>query len=282
MTTPGTAPAFRTVELSDPALSPEGLRFVTVKSPALGRRADLTVFAPRQAAGRQGLPIVLLLHGVYGSHWAWAFKGGAHRTLQALVDAAEVPPMVLAMPSDGLWGDGSGYVRHAHEDAERWIVDEVPAAAMQACAACGPASPRCIAGLSMGGFAALRLAGRYPQHWVAAASLSGLTEVEQLDPLIAETRQGWAAGAQDRQVLAALVPAATAAPQRLPALRLDCGLDDALLPANRRLHQALAAAGIAHEYAEHAGGHDWAFWSAHVADTLRFFADALSSTRRRS
>ena len=33
------------------------------------------------------------------------------------------------MPSDGLWGDGSGYVPHADADYERWIVDEVPAAA---------------------------------------------------------------------------------------------------------------------------------------------------------
>lgn len=282
MTTPAVARPFRTLEVSDPALAPEGFTFVTVKSAALARRADLTLFAPRQATGGSDLPIVLLLHGVYGSHWAWAFKGGAHRTLQALVDAGEVPPMVLAMPSDGLWGDGSGYVRHAHEDAERWIVDEVPMAVAQACTACGPASPLCIAGLSMGGFAALRLAGRHPQRWVAAASLSGITDVEQLDTLLAETRRGWADEPHDRRVLAALMPAAGDARHPLPALRLDCGLDDALLPANRRLHEALGSAGIRHEYAEHAGGHDWAFWSARVADTLRFFADALSSTRRRS
>ncbi len=281
MTTFASAPAFRTVELSDPALSPEGLRFVTVKSAALGRRADLTVFAPRQAEGRHDLPIVLLLHGVYGSHWAWAFKGGAHRTLQALVDAGDVPPMVLAMPSDGLGGDGSGYVRHAREDAERWIVDEVPAATVQAVSSCSAASPLCIAGLSMGGFAALRLAGRHPQRWVAAASLSGLTDVEQLDPLIDESREGWAGDAHDRQVLAALLPAGAGPRHDLPALRLECGLDDALLPAQRRLHEALLAAGIRHDYAEHPGGHDWAFWSARLADTLRFLAGALSSARGR-
>lgn len=279
MTPPAEARPFRTIELSDPALAPEGFTFVTVKSAALARRADLTLFAPRQAAGRADLPIVLLLHGVYGSHWAWAFKGGAHRTLQALVDADEVPPMVLAMPSDGLWGDGSGYVRQAHEDAERWIVDEVPAAARQAHAACGPASPLCIAGLSMGGFAALRLAGRHPRRWVAAASLSGVTKVEQLDPVIEESRHGWAGEAHDREVLAALLTEAGAARPGLPALRLDCGLGDALLPANRRLHEALGRAGVRHAYAEHPGGHDWAYWSARLGDTLRFFAEALSSAQ---
>jgi hypothetical protein len=61
------------------------------------------------------------------------------------------------MPSDGLWGDGSGYVPHASQDFERWIVDEVPVATRIAVPACDDASPIFIAGLSMGGFAALRL-----------------------------------------------------------------------------------------------------------------------------
>ena len=163
---------FRTLETSDPALTPHGLQFVTVKSAALRQRADLMLFMPAQAAGLQNLPLVILLHGVYGSHWAWAFQGGAHQTAQRVVDAGALPPCVLAMPSDGLWGDGSGYVAHRAQDFERWILDEVPAAARAACAACSDASPLCIAGLSMGGFGALRLAGKHPHRFVAAAGHS--------------------------------------------------------------------------------------------------------------
>ena len=102
---------FRTVELSDPALESGGLRMMTVKSPALRRRGDLTLWVPGRVT--EGMPLVVLLHGVYGSHWAWALKGAAHVTAAALMEAGEIPPMVLAMPSDGLWGDGSGYVKHA-------------------------------------------------------------------------------------------------------------------------------------------------------------------------
>jgi enterochelin esterase-like enzyme len=267
---------FRTLEVSDPALAPAGLRFVTVKSAALGQRADLLLFVPPQAAALQDVPLVLLLHGVYGSHWAWAFKGGAHLTAQRLIDAGEIPPLVLAMPSDGLWGDGSGYVPHAAQDFERWIVDEVPAAAREVCGTCSTASPLCIAGLSMGGFGALRLAGRYPQRFVAAAGLSSATEAAQLDGLMAETRAGWAAAPADRSVIASLREAQ--AP--LPALHFDCGLDDPLLEANRRLHAEMQAAGIAHQYAEHPGGHDWAYWTRHLADTLRFFSSTLSARSR--
>lgn len=265
-------PAFRTFEVSDPALAPDGLVFVTVKSAALGRRADLTLFRPPQAEGRRSLPIVLLLHGVYGSHWAWAFKGGAHRTAQRLIDIGTLPPLVLAMPSDGLWGDGSGYVRHADHDPERWIVDEVPAAACAALPECDARSPLAIAGLSMGGFAALRLTGRYPQRFRAAAGLSSITDVSQLDALIEELRHGWARTPADTRVLDALCQAKA----ELPPLRLGCGTEDGLLAANRELHGALAAAGIEHEYAEHPGGHDWGYWGSHLEGTLRFLARELT------
>ena len=99
---------FRTLEVSDERFEFDGLRFVTVKSPSLGQRADLTLFVPPQAQGRGQVPVVILLHGIYGSHWAWALKGGAHRTAARMITAGELPPMVLAMPSDGLWGEGSG------------------------------------------------------------------------------------------------------------------------------------------------------------------------------
>ncbi|WP_088283781.1 alpha/beta hydrolase family protein [Ideonella sp. A 288] len=264
---------FRTLEVSDPALTPPGLRFVTVKSAALGQRADLLLFVPPQAAAGRDVPLVVLLHGVYGSHWAWAFQGGAHVTAQRLIDEGAVPPLVLAMPSDGLWGDGSGYVPHAGQDFERWIVDEVPAAAREACSACSESSPLCIAGLSMGGFAALRLAGRHPQRFVAAAGHSSVTEAAQLDALMAETRTGWAAAPADTSVIASLREAE--AP--LPALRFDCGRDDPFIDGNRRLHVELQAAGIAHDYAEHDGGHGWAYWAQHLDDTLRFFGQALTT-----
>lgn len=266
---------FRTLEVSDPTLMPEGLHCITVKSAAMQQRADITLFVPRQVAGLLNVPLVLLLHGVYGSHWAWAFKGGAHHTAQRLIDAGAIPPLVLAMPSDGLWGDGSGYAAHAQQDFERWIVDEVPAAASEVCASCSSASPLCIAGLSMGGFGALRLAGKYPQRFVAAAGHSTVTEAAQLDALLAESRAGWSNAQADLSVLAAL----RSAPAPLPPLRFDCGRDDPFIAANRHLHDELDAFGIAHEYAEHDGGHGWDYWSRHLEDTLRFFGRTLQTWR---
>ena len=262
---------FRTLEISDPALTPEGLQCITVKSKALQQRADVTLFLPSELNHLRDLPIVTLLHGVYGSHWSWAFKGAAHLTAAHMMRQREIQPMVLVMPSDGLWGDGSGYVRHAQQDFENWIVDEVPEIALQVCKACSAKSTRYVLGLSMGGFAALRLAGKYPERYKAASGHSSLTELSQMDALIEEARTGWSADASSLSVLSALRSAST-----LPALRFDCGLDDPYRDANRQLHQALLDLNIEHTYEEFSGGHDWPYWQTHLADSLRFFSQAES------
>lgn len=270
---PGAAPAvtFRTVSVSDPRFETDRLRTFTVKSPALGARVDLTLHLPPEAESGTAVPLVILLHGVYGSHWAWTLNGGAHRTAARLLAAGEIPPLALAMPSDGLWGDGSGYLPHRGQDFERWIVDEVPALVRRFVGAVTERSPVCIAGLSMGGFGALRLAGKFPERFAAAAGHSSLTEFEQMSRFVEEPLPRFMAREEDRSVLRTLL----AQRDRLPPLRFDCGKSDPLLAENRALHAALDAHGIAHLYEEFEGGHEWSYWEEHLADTLRFFARVL-------
>ncbi|MEO6817925.1 MAG: hypothetical protein ABI177_14625 [Edaphobacter sp.] len=92
-------------------------------------------------------------------------KGGGHRTARCMMEAGEIEPMVIAMPSDGLGRDGSGYLTHPNaEDAEQWIVDEVPFIARLAAPALGCNAEVAIAGLSMGGYGALRLGAKSAQN----------------------------------------------------------------------------------------------------------------------
>ncbi|MEM8888757.1 MAG: esterase family protein, partial [Bacteroidota bacterium] len=79
--------SFRTIELSDAPFEWEGLRFMTVKSPSLKGRGDICLYVPHLTKEAQNLPIYILLHGVYGSAWIWALKGGALQTAQKLMDA---------------------------------------------------------------------------------------------------------------------------------------------------------------------------------------------------
>lgn len=244
---------------------------MTIKSRALAHRADMTLFVPKQAMGP--LPLVILLHGVYGSHWAWALKGGAHRTAARLIEQGEIPPMVLAMPSDGLWGDGSGYLPHRDGNFEAWILEEVPAAAQAAAPSLGEAPPLFISGLSMGGYGALRLAGKYPHRFRAAGGHSSMTHFDQFPRFVEEPLERYGCAAADRSVLDSL--------QRnrghLPPLRFDCGTEDPLIEANRELSRELKRAGVEHLYEEFAGAHTWEYWELHLADMLRFFAAQLTN-----
>ena len=93
--------SFRTIEISDATLLGGGIHHVTAKSAAIRRRVDMSFCVPPDIKA-ESLPLVVLLHGVYGSHWAWLFKGGSHQVLDRLIREENLPPMMLAMPSGGL------------------------------------------------------------------------------------------------------------------------------------------------------------------------------------
>lgn len=260
---------FRTIEISDPRFEAEGLRYVTVKTPNLRGRGDATIWIPPAALlPTQPLPLVVLLHGVYGSHWAWSLKGGVHRTAERLIRNRQVRPMALVMPSDGLWGDGSGYLPHNGQQFDRWILDDIP----QLVAAVTPSvtleSPLFMAGLSMGGYGALRLGAKHPTRFRAIAGLSSITELSQLSQFVEEPLDYYRQpNRSDESVLAPML----ANRSLLPPIRFDCGLSDQLLEPNRLLHQTLLQQAIPHTYVEYPGGHEWAYWEEHIADVLLFF-----------
>jgi putative tributyrin esterase len=266
---------FRTIKPADGRFEMEGLLFVTVKSHSLKGRADITFFVPEEARQLTDLPLVILLHGVYNSHWAWALKGGAHRTVQRLVRAGEIPPMALAMPSDGLWGDGSGYVPHPQQNFEKWIAEEVPAAARESIPCVSKRSPLFLNGLSMGGFGALRIGAKYPELFLTFGGHSSITDLEQMSKFVEEDFTVAGVTAENRSVLEAVLKHV----DRLRPFRFDCGSSDILIDENRELHQKLLLNGIAHEFEEFPGGHDWPYWELHLQDALRFFSRTLKAQK---
>jgi putative tributyrin esterase len=259
---------YRSVELSDPRYEREHLRHLTFKSPALGGRGDVTLFVPPGCEEGESLPLILLLHGVYGSHWSWSLKGGAHRTALALVEKGRLRPAVIAMPSDGLWGDGSGYLPHTSADFEKWIVEDVVGCVTETFPFLSGGSDLLIAGLSMGGYGALRLGAKYAHRFRGISAHSSLTHPGQLERFVEEpsasytTPRGEEAGVlywlkKNRDIL--------------PPVRFDCGTGDELIRENRELHRELTRAGVPHQYFEFEGDHSWVYWQEHVSDTLLFF-----------
>ncbi len=259
---------FRTIQVSSPEYTHDGLHFITVKTPHLRGRGDITVYLP-DGEDYTAIPMVVLLHGVYGSHWAWALRGGVHRVAQRLMGQGKLQPMALVMPSDGLFGDGSGYLPHSSKDFESWIVEDVPAAVQEAFPFVqSQVAGMCITGLSMGGYGALRLGAKYPNLYRGFSGHSSITQLSELGYFVEEPlglyRQ---TDPEEENILVQLVKNQN----NLPPFRFDCGLDDNLLEANRVLHKALVAKRIAHTYEEYPGGHEWPYWTKHIESTLLFF-----------
>lgn len=256
---------FRTTELSDPRFESDGLRFLTVKTPNLRGRGDICVFVPRNQ--KQGnLPIVTLLHGVYGSCWCWALKGGAHRTVARMIDAGDISPVVLAMPSDGLWGDGSGYLPHNGRDFGRWITEDVIDAVRLNIPEARQSTENYLAGLSMGGYGTLRLAAEYPETYEAISAHSSITRLEEMGLFVEESVEGYDTEPTGLKDIIDFFWEDV----ELPRVRFDCGTEDELIKGNRLLHQQLITAGVDHVYEEFSGGHEWPYWEKHLADSLRF------------
>lgn len=259
---------FRTTELSDPQYERDNLRFITVKSPALGHRANLSLYLPQNHKELTDLPLLILMHGVYGSHWVWPFKAGAHLTANEMISSGEIKPLAIAMPSDGLWREGSGYLTHEEANFDAWITEDVIDAVKENIPAVTDASKICISGLSMGGYGALRLGAKYPELFSAISAHSSITDFPQLKKFVDESLSEYRLKDADESLSAIYWISKNR--ESLPPLRFDCGVDDLLIEENRVLHSQLDDAGIPHSYEEFPGEHSWDYWTLHLRDTLRF------------
>jgi len=261
-----------TVETSDADFEKDQVSFVTLESISLGGRGDMSLFVPDGLPSMSNVPIVLLLHGVYGSHWSWFFKGGAHRTALRLIQAGRIRPVVLVAPSDGLWKDGTAYIRHEeHRDYESWICSDVLGYVRQMLPCTGD-PPIFIAGLSMGGYGALRLGAKRAPLFRGIAALSAITRLDEMNDFVRAPFP--AIDRKDHDILAWI----QLNRERLPPIRIDCGREDPLIVGNRRFHRELQQRHIAHDYCESSGMHSWAFWREHISDALLFFEAILTAS----
>ena len=254
---------FRTFELSSPEFSPPDTRFLTVQSPALRRRGDIVIYNSETTT--PDVPAVTLLHGVYGSAWAWMYSGGVHTVYERLREEG-LSEFVLLMPSDGLPGDGSGYYARSDADYQAWITHDVRTAATLAVPGLSEASRHYICGLSMGGYGALRLAALEPGRYHGASAHSPVTTAADFDGF---TKDNPAAGMADTD-LADLI---TSRADTMPPFRFDCGRADTLFPSVQRLHSSLTSAGVAHGFDALEGDHSWPYWTRNVGRSLTVFGN---------
>jgi S-formylglutathione hydrolase FrmB len=265
---------FFTTEISDPKFERDGLRFITIRTNNLPGRGDISVYVPPEENISGNVPIVILLHGVYGSSWCLPLKTGVHLIADKLIKEKVIRPMILAMPSDGLYRDGSAYIQHKDgHDFEKWIVEDVPDVIRREIKISSQHSPLFITGFSMGGYGAMRLGAKYYHLFNGFSGMSSITEFDQL--------ANW----YENENIDALENNVTSKPDLLQTLlqnkktlgpfMFDCGEEDPLINANRKLHNDLSRNNIPHIFNEYPGEHNWAYWTEHIKEHLLFFNASL-------
>ena len=149
------------------------LEEMSIPSQALGHPLTVSVYRPDAQAPKAGWPVLYLLHGLDGSNRDWSAMAGIQATLDRMIKVGRIRPMLVVMPNAG----NSWYVDSADVNGpgnyETAILNDLPKAIEKRFAPHCQRDTRAIAGISMGGFGALRLALKRPDRYVAVASLSG-------------------------------------------------------------------------------------------------------------
>ncbi|HWG97894.1 MAG TPA: alpha/beta hydrolase family protein [Pilimelia sp.] len=131
-----------------------------------------------------------------------------------------------------------------------------------------------VAGLSMGGYGAVKWALREPGRFAAAASLSGALDIARRQggeaddwnrPLMRRVFGERRLAGSDEDLLHLV---ASGDPAELPRLYVACGTEDHLYPENMHFRDACAARGIPLTVDFGPGDHEWGYWDAKIRDVL--------------
>jgi S-formylglutathione hydrolase FrmB len=224
-------------------------------------------------------PVLYLLHGHAGHYTDWI-------TRTNVADYAAQYRMIVVMPegNSSWYVDGAG---GATDKYEGYILRELIPDVDKRFRTIQSRYGRAVAGLSMGGYGAIKYGLKYPATFVFAASMSGAFGVTRYT----QTEMGGAnwepflkifgpEGSETRkandvfEIARGLSPAGAGS---LPYFYFDCGTEDAAqhVKPNRELSEIFLEKKIAHEYRELPGTHSWAYWDQQVQEVLRIAARHL-------
>ncbi len=216
-------------------------------------------------------PVLYLLHGYSDDHTSWLRRSSVERYLTEDLKK----PLVIVCPSvqNSFYSDmvyGWKYFKYLTEEVpellKRWIKISTRR------------EDTFVAGLSMGGYGAYKLAFTYPERFSIAASFSGALD-------LAESGRG----NPDKDVkcsdvfgmkrsetdgtefdLKVMLQKAVDSGKELPKFYLSCGTKDPLYRIDLGFRDLMEKKGIKVNYSETEGlAHEWKFWDQEIEKFLK-------------
>jgi putative tributyrin esterase len=252
----------------------------TFHSASLQRDMRYRVLFPPDYGRGGRFPVLYLLHGLYGDYQNWD-------TRTKLENYARNVQLLIVMPdARDSWYTNSATV--PGDKFEDYIAKDLISEIDGKYRTIRGRQARAIAGLSMGGYGAVKLALKYPDLFAFAGSLSGaLNAPQDLDTLRPEFRsqllqvfgkEGSPARADNDVFLLVDTPSKTP----YPYLYLACGTADSFLDTNRALALQLSLRKMTYEYHETPGGHTWEYWDTALKPMLEAMERSLVEMTRKA
>ncbi|HCB04627.1 MAG TPA: alpha/beta hydrolase family protein [Nocardioides sp.] len=227
---------------------------------------SITVVLPQRTEEQIGIadvvrdgppPVLYLLHGLSDDHTAWLRYTSIERY-------AAARGLAVVMPAAGR----SFYADEAHGHRYwSYISEELPRVVSQFLRVSDGPADTFVAGLSMGGYGALKLALTHPERYAAAACLSGALDLVAFSKN--PDRDEVMGRVFDHQVrpsddVFALLRTA----RSIPPLHVSCGTDDWLYASCQRFAEEATAAGVEVTTDFRPGDHVWSLWDAVIQDVI--------------
>ena len=241
----------------------------------LGLRSTMYVLLPQRTLAetrtkrKPKYRTLYLLHGYSDDHSAWQRWTAIEKYVEGLNLAVVMPAVHLSFYNDMAYG-GKYW---------QFISEEVPAVVRDMFPLSADRKDNFVAGLSMGGYGAFKLALTHPERYAAAASLSGALDIwSVVNPRSDRNNEVWLA--QMRTVFGDLskVPGSkldlialakkVAKSSVKPSLYQCCGTEDVLYPDNIRFRDAVHKLPLDLTYEEGPGEHVWPYWDKMIQNVL--------------
>ncbi len=247
---------------------------VEIASAVLGENMQMNVILPERTRENIGRPIptLYLLHGMGGDQNDWMRYTSLERYVKDLNLAVIMPTTHMAWYCDMAYG----------LPFFTYVTEELPAICRGMFRDLSDKrEDNFIAGLSMGGYGALKAALSHPENYCAAAALSpacdAVVRAKRPDPDgskrywegIFGTPEETAGSKNDLYALAEQC----AAGGLMPELYQWCGTEDFLYEENTSLRDALKNLGFSLRYEESKGGHWWSCWDDKIQTVISWLAE---------
>lgn len=234
-------------------------------------------YEPDQAKSRY--PVVYLLHGLSGHFDNWTDK-------TKLVEYASRMTFIIVTPEggDGWYTDS---VTVPNDKYESYILKELVPEIDIKFRTIADREHRAIAGLSMGGYGAIKFGLKYPELFSLVGSFSGALDA----PLRGQEHKNYRPsimavfGPDDSPIrkqndvftiIRSMEPGRLTS---LPYFYVSCGTEDVVnFSLNRDFANLLFEKKIPHEYRQFPGAHTWTVWDDQVQEFLRL-ADRRLKTK---